>query len=445
MIQLLVQGAKYIMMLLFLIYTIACFVKKHIFVCYFQRSLMYLIHFVAFVVLYLTTKNTQLIAFYFLQVILISAILIVYRVFYKRANALLLNNMCMLLVIGLIMLTRLSMDKAMRQYGFLLAGAILAVLIPVIMEHMSVFRRLTWIYAVLGIGALLWVAVAGNVEFGARLSITIGGFSVQPSEFVKIVYVFFIASILRDQHDLKRVVLTGVICALFVLALVASKDLGGALLYFMTFLIMVYVASHHLIYFVGGMGCLALGSVLAARFFSHVRTRVLAWKDPLSVIDNQGYQVSQSLFGIGTGGWFGLGLNQGLPKKIPVVENDFIFAAISEEMGGVFAVCVIMVCISCFILFMNIAMQMKDPFYKLVALGLGSLYIMQVFLTIGGVIKFIPSTGVTLPLVSYGGSSLLSTLILFGVIQGLYMKQSLERNVPDAKAEVDDEEETKIS
>ena len=101
-----------------------------------------------------------------------------------------------------------------------------------------------------------------------------------------------------------------------------------------------------------------------------------------------------------------------------------MFYAISEEMGGAFAICLILVCISCFLMIFNISMQMKDKFYKLIALGLGSIYALQVFLTIGGVTKFIPSTGVTLPLGSYGGSSLLSTMIIFGIIQGLYIIQS---------------------
>ena len=116
-----------------------------------------------------------------------------------------------------------------------------------------------------------------------------------------------------------------------------------------------------------------------------------------------------------------MGLNQGMPYKIPEVKQDFIFSAIAEELGGIFAVCLILVCVSCFLMFLNIAMQMKDFFYKLVALGLGTIYGFQIFLSIGGDIKFIPSTGVTLPLVSYGGSSLLSTLIIFAIIQGLYL------------------------
>ena len=112
-----------------------------------------------------------------------------------------------------------------------------------------------------------------------------------------------------------------------------------------------------------------------------------------------------------------------MPQKIPVVTKDFVFAAISEELGGIFAICLIMVCVSCFFMIINVAMNLRDNFYRLTAVGLGTLYALQVFLTIGGVIKFIPSTGVTLPLVSYGGSSLLSTMIVFGIIQGLYIMQ----------------------
>lgn len=114
--------------------------------------------------------------------------------------------------------------------------------------------------------------------------------------------------------------------------------------------------------------------MVAYQLFSHVRVRVLAWQDPLSRIENEGYQICQSLFAIGTGGWFGMGLYQGMPEKIPVVEQDFIFSAIAEEMGGIFAICLLMVCISCFLMFFNVAMQMKEQFYKLIALGLGTVY-----------------------------------------------------------------------
>lgn len=218
--------------------------------------------------------------------------------------------------------------------------------------------------------------------------------------------------------------------------LVASKDLGAGLLFFMVYVVMLYVATRKVSYLFAGLGAGALASVAAYFVFSHVRTRVIAWRDPFSVIDGAGYQVSQSLFAIGSGGWFGSGLYQGLPTSIPVVQQDFIFSAISEEMGGIVAVCLVLICMCCFFIILNIAMKIHRSFYKLIALGLGTAYIFQVFLTVGGVTKFIPSTGVTLPFVSYGGSSLLSSFIVFNIILGLYLfKEKEESGVISKKKE----------
>ena len=430
--HLLVQLTKYLNIFLILIYTYNCFSifrhsdntikQKSIYIL--QRMIIFLINFCCFFVLYISTDNIQIIGFYLMQFIVLLSIIIMYRLFYNTASELVLNNMVMLLSIGLITLCRLSLNKAMKQLIFMAIGFAVALIIPLVLEKISVFRKLTWLYAAVGIFLLLVVAVLGSTSYGAKLSISIAGISVQPSEFVKIIFVFYIASMLYKSTDLKQLAITSVVSACFVLILVASKDLGGALLYFFTYLVMVYVATRKLYIFAGGIAFMSIAAILGYNLFSHVQTRFIAWKDPLSVIDNQGYQVCQSLFAIGTGGWFGLGLNQGLPKKIPVVENDFIFSAISEEFGGIFALCIIMICISCFFMIFNISMQLKDSFYKMVALGLGSVYALQVFLTIGGVIKFIPSTGVTLPLVSYGGSSLLATMIIFGIVQALYIMQS---------------------
>ena len=141
----------------------------------------------------------------------------------------------------------------------------------------------------------------------------------------------------------------------------------------------------------------------------------------MAVYQNEGYQIVQSLFAIGTGGRFGMGLCQGSPEKIHVVKNDFIFSAICEELGGIFAICLILVCTSFFLMIVTIALKIRNPFYKLIALGLGTEYAFQVFLTIGGATKFIPMTGVTLPLVSYGGSSVMCTILMLAIIQGLYI------------------------
>ena len=146
---------------------------------------------------------------------------------------------------------------------------------------------------------------------------------------------------------------------------------------------------------------------------------MLAWKDPFAYIDKEGYQITQSLFAIGTGGWFGMGLNRGLPTGIPVVNSDFVFSAISEELGGLFAICILLIYASCFVMFLNIALEQGELFYRLLAIGFSVMFAIQIILSIGGVIKFIPSTGVTLPLISLGGSSILSVIVMFMILQGV--------------------------
>jgi cell division protein FtsW (lipid II flippase) len=230
------------------------------------------------------------------------------------------------------------------------------------------------------------------------------------------------ASKLSHDTSFKSVVVTSVVAALHVMILVLSTDLGTALVFFVAYLVIVYVATRRPLYPLVGMLGGSFAAVIAYHLFAHVRKRVEAWKNPFLVYDTSGYQIAQGLFAIGAGGWFGTGLFHGRPETIPVASKDFIFAAICEEFGGVFAMCLILVCMSMFLLIVNISMELrKNTFYKLVAIGLGAEYAFQVFLTIGGVTKFIPMTGITLPLVSYGGSSVMSTIILIAIIQGLYI------------------------
>jgi cell division protein FtsW (lipid II flippase) len=212
--------------------------------------------------------------------------------------------------------------------------------------------------------------------------------------------------------------------------LVLSKDLGSAIIYFVVYISMLYAATRNVVYFLAGFAGGGIASVAGYKLFRHVRVRVTAFLDPMGTITNEGYQIAQSLFAIGTGGWLGMGLGEGAPNNIPVVAADFVFAAICEELGVVFGMCLILLCLSCFVMFMNISMKFEDPFFKLVALGLSVAYIFQVFLTIGGVIKFIPLTGVTLPFVSYGGTSVAVTFCVFAVIQGLYIAKGRDNKKP---------------
>ena len=269
--------------------------------------------------------------------------------------------------------------------------------------------------------ALLAVALFAPKSGGANLSFRLAGFSIQPSEFVKILFVFFVAASLNRSREFKNIVVTTAVAAAHVLILVISTDLGAALIFFVVYLVMLYVATRQPLYAVAGLGAGVLAAIAGYHLFSHIQVRVEAWQDPIATYTGSGYQVAQSLFAIGTGGWFGTGLFQGQPDTIPVAETDFIFSALTEEMGIIFGLCVILICVSCYVMFLNIAMELHNRFYKYVALGLGTCYVFQVFLQIGGVTKFIPSTGMTLPFVSYGGSSMLSTMIMFGIIQGLYI------------------------
>ncbi len=211
-----------------------------------------------------------------------------------------------------------------------------------------------------------------------------------------------LSAFLSKRTDLKQVLLVSVLAAVHVLILVAERDLGGALLFYVTYVMVLFAATRNWWYLLAGAGGGALASVAAYFLFYHVRVRVLAWSNPWAYIDNQGYQVAQSLFGIGTGGWFGMGLGKGLPGSIPVVTSDFIFSGLSEEFGGLFAICLILVYLGSFLLFIQLAWRIKSRFYQCVAIGCCIMYSFQVFLSIGGVIKLIPSTGVTLPLISYG-------------------------------------------
>ncbi len=432
MTNLITDVARYVMILLIAFYTYLNFryfsldEERQNRLCGSQNRIMVLIQILAYGVMYLRTEDIRLPVFAAVQIAFFAAYILLYRVFYPYVSRILVNNVCIFLSIGLFMLSRLSFEKAERQFVIVVASAVITWIIPFIMDRVWQLVKIPWVYGILGLVLLGVVCVVGNTSFGAQLSIEIAGVTMQPSEFVKLSFVFFVASMFYQSTEWKQVVKVTVMAALHVLILVLSKDLGSAFIFFITYLFMLFVATSNWLYLTAGSlsGCLA--GVAAYGLFQHVRVRVMAWRDPWSDIENKGYQVAQSLFAIGTGSWFGMGLYQGMPKKIPVVEKDFIFAAISEEMGAVFALCLLLICLGCFLQFMMMACKMQALFYKLIAFGLGMLYITQVFLAVGGAIKFIPSTGVTLPLVSYGGSSVLSTFMMFGVMQGLYILKRSE-------------------
>lgn len=448
MVNIMIQLSKYIIIILMAAYTFSCFSiftrnyedeEKRVLIR--QDVLIFLLQFIAFAIMYLAADDRRILFLYATLAVVLLAVILLYNLIYPNVSRLVVNNMCMLITAGMIMITRLSSDNespygtAIRQLIFVVLGVVFGLIVPVLIRKLTFLDRWTYIYAGVGGAALLAVALFASLSGGARLGFEIMGINIQPSEFVKILFVFFVASSLNRSTEFKNIVVTTAIAAAHVLILVISTDLGAALIFFVVYLVMLYVATRQPLYAVAGLGAGVLAAVAGYHLFSHIQVRVEAWQDPIATYSGSGYQVAQSLFAIGTGNWFGTGLFQGQPDTIPVAETDFIFSAITEEMGVIFGLCLILICVSCYVMFLNIAMELHNRFYKYVALGLGTCYIFQVFLQIGGVTKFIPSTGMTLPFVSYGGSSMLSTMIMFGIIQGLYIVREDEEEMLEKEKE----------
>lgn len=445
MAELLTSMAKYAFIILIVFYTYFSFAalrgknqNSHRAALELQGMIMFLIHLIAYALIFINTKDTNVLMLYAAQVGYFIITKSVFRICYgKKFSRPLLNNMCMLLSISFIIIARLSYDKALKQFVIVAAVTFICFFIPLFIKILKNLPYLTWVYCIAGIIMLGVVLVMGRITYGAKISINLGFFAFQPSEFVKILYVLFLAAFLSKSQSFKRIVISAVFAGLHVIILVFSSDLGSALIFFIVYVFMVYVATGQARWLGAGAAGGTLASLIAYKLFSHVRIRVLAYRDPWSVIDNEGYQVAQSLFAIGTGSWLGMGMYKGLPESIPVVTQDFIFSAIAEEFGGFFAISLILICLSTFLTFIKIAMAHQSMFYKLTGLGMGMTYAVQTVLTIGGAIKFIPSTGVTLPLVSYGGSSVLCTLITFAIIQGISV--STTDTLPE-KEDDDDED-----
>lgn len=447
--SILAEVSRYLIIILMVIYTVQCYTvfryrtrqsQANVFIR--QNVSMFIIHFVAYLILFLDQQNIQIVAFYGMQVCyLLLALLLLTRI-YPKSSRLLVNNMLMLITIGLIMNTRLSYNSAIRQFEMEAVATALALAIPAIVRKVMGLTKLTWFYVFAGLGLLALVMVAARTTNGAKITLTIGGITFQPSEFVKIIFVFAVAGLLSTNHNRKRIILATVLAAAHVLILVMSTDLGSALIFFITYLVMLFAATRRPFLVLLGIAAGVAASIAAYFLFAHVRVRVQIWLDPFKDYAVTGYQVSQSLFSIAAGGWFGTGLGQGSPTAIPLVHEDFMFSAICEELGGIFGICLIFVCLSCFIMFINIAMKLENRFYRLVALGLGSTYGVQCFLTIGGAMKMIPMTGVTLPLVSYGGSSAIATIAMFAIVQGLYImrRDEEDKNEEQRYKEMEDPE-----
>ena len=369
----------------------------------------------AYLTMAILAGDEYIFTFGILQLLIVLGASLLYRTLYKSANMLMINNIMMLLSIGLVMITRINQANLM--------------VIPLLRSKFDSLRKGTYFYGILGIAALGAVLLLGAITNGSKISFTIAGMTFQPSEFVKILFLLFMASALCEENNRTHLEILTAAALAHVGILVLSRDLGSALIFFVIYLALLFLSTGNWNILAGGLLLGLITAVICFFLFSHVRVRVQVFLDPWTSIDGNGFQITQALFAISFGGLFGAGLMQGMPSSIPFVESDFIFAAIVEEMGILFGICLVLLCLNIFTDFLLLAVSYSNKFYRLYTFGTAIAFIFQAFLTIGGEVKFIPLTGVTLPLVSYGGSSVLATFIMFGIVGAIFLLQEerLER------------------
>ncbi|MEM9038607.1 MAG: FtsW/RodA/SpoVE family cell cycle protein [Actinomycetota bacterium] len=356
------------------------------------------------------------------------------RLFARGADATLLPIVAFLHGIGFVMITRLDDELAGLQSLWSMVGIGVFVATLLVVQRISDLRRYRWLLFFGGVGALLLPLVPGlgSTINGARIWVSVGPINFQPGEFAKIALALFFAAYLAENRELisantwrvgplrlpePRYVLPIVVAWGFsVVVMVGQRDLGSSLLFFTLFVVMMWVATEKSSYLVIGAVLFASAAWLAWTQFSHVQTRVDIWIDPWSRSLDRGYQIVQSLFGFADGGISGTGLGRGNPNQVPEAQNDFIFASIGEELGLLGGTAILMAYMLLVGAGLRTALRTDRTFEKLLAVGLTTIIGVQAFIIIGGVIKLVPLTGITLPFVSYGGSSLIANYILLALL-----------------------------
>lgn len=337
--------------------------------------------------------------------------------------------------IGLTMILRLKPTLFEMQSLWVLIGLMSYIISSVFFRRLEQFAQYKYIWGILGI-ILLLTAIVFGVDIGGNKNwVIIGPIRFQPSEFAKIFIVLFLAAYLTERHELltfatrrygpidlphpRFIAPLIAIWGLAMLMFVLQRDLGSALLFFGITIVMTYMASGRLGYIILGISLFLIGSFFCYTLYPHVRVRVDIWLNPWTDPNGKAFQIVQSLFALGSGGILGSGLTYGFPNLIPEVHTDFIFAAIGEELGFMGAASVLLFYLILIYRFFNIAIKSNNPFSTLVAGGLATATALQVFLIIGGVTKFFPLTGITLPFISYGGSSMVANFILLGLLSAV--------------------------
>ena len=370
----------------------------------------------------------------------------------RRADQILLPVVGLLGGISLLLMQRLPQDLvtqhwfgtevglAQVQLVWLVLGITITSILAIVVRSDSWLRRYKYTWAAAGVGLLLLTFVLGSEVNGQRLTLQVGPFSGQPSEFLKVILVVFLAGYLSENRSLLTeqdtrlgplrlpplpyLVPMVVMWAIALGIVVIQRDLGAALLFFGVFLAMVYVATSRVSLVVIGLVLFVLGSLLMANLFDHVRQRIDIWLDPFADPLGAGYQVVQGLHAFARGGLFGTGLGAGLPTiggriPIPEVHTDFPLAALGEELGLVGILAILGLYLVLVERGLRIGAAAADDFRALLAVGLALVVGIQAFIIAAGNLKVLPLTGVTLPFISYGGSSILANSIVVGLLLAL--------------------------
>lgn len=334
--------------------------------------------------------------------------------------------------IGVVMLGRLKPVLCIPQLRWLLIGLVVLLLVLHLAQRLRELMQYQYILGVLTLFVLCLSLLFGTEIGGSKNWLILGPIQVQPSEFGKILLILFLAAYLSDHKEVLQEAkrqfgllrlpplrfIAPLLCiwGVAILMFVVQRDLGSALLFFCMAVFMTYMATGSKSYVFIALSFCALGAFLSYQFFGHVRVRFDIWLDPWADPSGQAYQVVQSLFAFAAGGIWGAGLTNGHPNLIPEVHTDFIFSAIGEELGLLGCTAVMLVYTLFFFRGMTIAMSCQRDLYMLIAAGIASSFYLQAFIIIAGVTKFLPLTGITLPFISYGGSSMVSGFIMLGLL-----------------------------
>jgi cell division protein FtsW (lipid II flippase) len=352
---------------------------------------------------------------------------VVARITVPQADPYLLPMAALLTAIGVTEIYRLNPDDAFRQGLWVVVGVAAFAATLILLRHD--YRRLEsykYLFGLTAVALLFLPAlpVIGEQINGARLWVHVGGIQFQPGELAKIMLIVFLAGYLREKREVLaqgRLKDFGPLLAIWgaaMLVIVETNDLGSALLYYGIFLAMLYVATARGWYAAGGLVLFVAGSALLYQAVPRVRERVSIWIDPWAHVHSTGYQITQSLYSIGNGGFSGKGLGRGVYATtsghplIPQLNTDFIYSALAQELGLVGSAALLLVFMVFCLRGFRIAMLAQDGFSKLLAVGLTFGFALQTFIIVGGVLRIIPLTGITLPFVSYGGSSVVANFVL---------------------------------